>query len=100
MPKNQAVSRPDEVVMFEKELGLKFKGPYSDGREWDAILQAKGEIDYMMKIGEFGKWLESKGFTKKSQDINTTFAVKLKKSVHLGVEVAQKGWQITIYYDN
>lgn len=97
MPKSP---RPDEVVLFETELRLKFKGPYNDGREWDAEIIQNDQIKCMLQVAEFAQWLKSKGFTKKSDEVNSTFAFKLKAGVHLGVDVVAEGLQITIYYDN
>ena len=96
----EKIIRPTEVVLFETELGIKFKGPYSDGREWDAVLNAKTEIDCMKKIGELAIWLEKNGFTKDSDNVNATFAIKLNKNVNLAIGRCLKGLQITLYYDD
>lgn len=101
MPKRKTeVSRPNEVVLFETELGLKFVGPYNDGREWDSNIFEENNIKCMLKIAEIAQWLKEKGFTKKSNEVNSNFSFKLKKGVHLGIDVVNDGLQITLYYDN
>ncbi len=96
------VNRPAEVTLFETELGIKFKGPYSDGREWDAVLPTKGEINAMLKMGELAKWLQEKGYSRNSNKINATFAfgIKISNKIDLAVERTDKGLQLTLCYDD
>ena len=94
------VNRPAEVTLFETELGIKFKGPYSDGREWDAVLPAKGEINAMLKMGELAKWLQEKGYSRNSYTINATFGIKINNKLDLAVERVHKGLQLTLCYDD
>ena|SRR5579875_2851498 len=99
MPTKNKQNRPDEVILFETELKIKFTGPYSDGREWDGKIKTKNSLESMIKIGELGKWSQEKGIKRNSEDINSAFAFHIKKGVELGIDVGRQGLQITIYYD-
>lgn len=92
------VERPSEVSMFEEELGIKFKPLYHDGLEWDALLPAKGGIDFIEKITALGQWLEQKGFTKTSYNALSTICLKVKPGVDLSIEPKAHGWQVSLYF--
>jgi hypothetical protein len=99
MPTKNKVNRPDEVILFETELKIKFDGPYNDDREWYAKIPTKNNLEAMIKVGELGKWLQEKGIKRNSKEVNSVFSFHLKKGVELGIDIGKQGLQITIYYN-
>ncbi len=93
--------KPAEVSLFEDGLGVKFDkdGPFSDGREYDGVIPCAGDLNQMAKFGEIARWMMKQGFTKRSNDINSTFAFKLSKNVAVGFEPYVAGVQVTLYFD-
>lgn len=81
--------KPEIVVKLESALGVKFKGPFSDGREWEANLKVKAtdESLRMQAVGQLGIKLASLGITKGSNMVRSTFAFTIDKRTHLGVDI-------------
>ena len=86
----------DELHHF---FGIKFQGPYSDGREWDAKLKQGNAIDVMKFYGKFASWLEKKGYTKPDTSISDDWAFKVdrKTSISFAYDANSKSISFTVY---
>jgi hypothetical protein len=58
---NAAPKKHAAVMTLESMLSVKFKGPFSDGREYDATVKAKGLLAVVV-CGEMGQKLGTNGW--------------------------------------
>ena len=99
LEKQIASDKPGALIsILETQLGLKFKGPYSDGREWDAkvkLTQARA----MKFLGKMADTLEGMGIKSPSQNIRSQFSFKVNKTTDIGIDYNDNELEIVIYVD-
>jgi hypothetical protein len=93
------IEKPQFVLDLENKLALKFKGPFSDGRQWDTIIQCSKPLAKMETIAKLHKVLDNMSIKKESNNISSTFGFVVNKNTYLGIDVVRQGVEITVYTD-
>ena len=90
------VEKPQSLLKLEAMLKpLVFKGPYSDGREWDLVIKARNPLDKMNLIGDLAAKFLKEGWTKPSDMYRSTLCIKIDKNTVVAIDFTDEGLQIT-----
>ena len=98
----QKAVKPEICLVLEKHFGKTFKGPFSDGREWDMEVKFKTATEVMEAIGNLAKVFSKLSLPLKSDTfIRTSLGVKIDKNTSLGIDIYNnKNLSITVFTDN
>lgn len=92
--------RPKICLKLENEFDIKFKGPFADGREWDAVIKTKNQFLTVQMLNDIFHYLYKHRSTKQSgYCINMNFAIKIDKDTVLGINATNKQISMTVFHD-
>lgn len=96
----QKVVKPEICLTLEKHFDKKFKGPFSDGREWDVDVKFKSALEAMEAIGNLAKLFSKMTPAIKSDyNLRANMGLKIDKNTSVSIDINDNVLTVTVFSD-